>query len=71
MKIDCFNYSVEFGISKIMSNKDENMNWTVLFVAVFMPQTPGFYDRKGFFHFIPEMVPEFVVPDMKDFKVQS
>jgi len=34
-----------------------------------MPQQPGFYDKKGYFHIVPEMIPEFVVPDLKDFKV--
>jgi len=35
-----------------------------------MPQPPGIYDRKGHFHFVPEMVPEFVVPDLTDCKLK-
>jgi len=38
-------------------------------ISADMPQTPGIYDKSGKFHFVPEMVPEFVVPDLSDFKV--
>ena len=30
---------------------------------------PGYYDDKGRFHKVPEMVPEFVVPDLEGFEV--
>jgi hypothetical protein len=34
-----------------------------------MPQLTGVYDKFGRFHFVPEMIPEFVVPDLKNFTV--
>jgi hypothetical protein len=37
----------------------------------FYPQQPGYTDDKGQFHVVPEMIPEFVVPDLKDFKVRE
>jgi hypothetical protein len=33
-----------------------------------MPQMPGYINKKGHFVFVKEMVPEFVVPDLKDFE---
>jgi len=30
------------------------------------PQAPGYYSRTGKFHVVPEMIPEFVVPDLSD-----
>ena len=32
-------------------------------------QQPGYYDKDDNFHLIPEMIPEFVVPDLSGFKV--
>jgi len=40
-----------------------------LFVSVGMPQPPGVYDKEGKFRPVKEMIPEFIVPDLKDFKV--
>ena len=34
-----------------------------------MPQAPGLYDEDGRFTFVKELVPEFVVPDLKNFPV--
>ena len=34
------------------------------------PQLPGYIDAKGQFHKVPEMVPEFVVPDLDGFEVR-
>jgi len=34
-----------------------------------LPQRPGYYTREGEFVFVKEMIPEFVVPDLTDFKV--
>ena len=34
-----------------------------------MPQPPGYYDKSGKFVLVKEMIPEFVVPDLKDFQV--
>ena len=34
-----------------------------------LPQEPGYYSLKGEFVFVKEMIPEFVVPDLTDFKV--
>ena len=36
-----------------------------------MPRRPGVYDVEEKFHFVPEMVPEFVVPDLTNFKVED
>jgi len=35
-----------------------------------MPQAPGYLDRSGNFFVCQEMIPEFVVPDLKDFKLK-
>lgn len=32
-------------------------------------QMPGYEDKNGKFVFVPEMVPEFIVPDLTHFKV--
>jgi len=34
-----------------------------------LPQRPGYYTREGDFVFVKEMIPEFVVPDLTNFKV--
>lgn len=34
-----------------------------------MPQVPGYYTKSGRFVLVKEMIPEFVVPDLKDFQV--
>ena len=34
------------------------------------PEIPGYYNKKGEFIKVPEMVPEFVVPDLTGFKVR-
>ena len=39
-----------------------------MFVA-HLPQRPGYYTREEEFVFVKEMIPEFVVPDLTDFKV--
>jgi len=36
-----------------------------------LPQRPGYYTREGEFVFVKEMIPEFVVPDLTDFKVRN
>lgn len=41
----------------------------VLEFSAGMPQPVGIFDKTGKFHPIKEMIPEFVVPDLKDFKV--
>jgi len=41
----------------------------MLFCVAHLPQRPGYYTDKGEFIFVKEMIPEFVVPDLKDFKV--
>lgn len=35
-----------------------------------MPYPQGVYDIEGKFHPVKEMIPEFVVPDLKDFKLK-
>ncbi len=40
------------------------------FLSADMPQAPGYFTKKGKFIFVKEMVPEFVVPDLKGFKVK-
>jgi len=35
-----------------------------------MPRPMGYCDRKGVFYHCQEMVPEFVVPDLKDFNLK-
>ena len=42
----------------------------ILFAAATTAQQPGYLDNDGKFTLIPEMIPEFVVPDLTDFKVQ-
>jgi large subunit ribosomal protein L41 len=34
------------------------------------PQLPGYYNKAGKFVLVQEMIPEFVVPDLKGFKLQ-
>lgn len=34
------------------------------------PQLPGYYDKDGNFVLVKEMIPEFVVPDLTDFKLK-
>lgn len=38
--------------------------------APHLPQKPGYYTRDGDFVFVKEMIPEFVVPDLTDFKLK-
>ena len=40
-------------------------------VVAHLPQRPGYYTREGEFVFVKEMIPEFVVPDLTDFKVYN
>jgi len=49
----------------------ENIYHVCYYVAGIAPQVPGYYDKKGRFVFIPEMVPEFIVPDLTNFTVST
>ena len=49
----------------------ENIHQMCFYVAGIAPQTPGYYDKRGRFVFIPEMVPEFIVPDLTNFNVST
>ncbi|KAK7469754.1 hypothetical protein BaRGS_00036236 [Batillaria attramentaria] len=41
------------------------------YLAVHLVQPTGFYDKKrGTYRNVPEMIPEFVVPDLTDFKLK-
>lgn len=44
--------------------------YNMLLRAPHLPQQPGYYTREGEFVFVKEMIPEFVVPDLKDFKLK-
>ncbi|ELU11675.1 hypothetical protein CAPTEDRAFT_226355 [Capitella teleta] len=35
-----------------------------------MPRAPGWFDKEGGFHFDEDMVPDFVVPDLTNFKLK-
>ena len=42
-----------------------------LISGAMMPQMPGYKDKHNRFHIVPEMIPEFVVPDLENCKVGS